>query len=78
MVSLEEGGEKTVEVKVFLVEDCREEVLVIKDEVGLVDGFGREAQERHLIGVRLQHGRGARFEVEGVEVVVLGLVKKSN
>ena len=29
----------------FLVEDCREEVLVIKDEVGPVDGFGGEAQE---------------------------------
>ena len=43
-VSLDEGGEKTVGVKFFLVEDCREEVLVIKDEIGSVDGFGREAQ----------------------------------
>ena len=50
MVSLGEGGEKTVEVKVFSVEDCRKEVLVIKDEVGSVDGFGGEAQEQHLIG----------------------------
>ena len=32
-------------VKVFLVEYCREEVLVTKDEVGSVDGFGREVQE---------------------------------
>ena len=50
MVSLGEGGEKTVGVKVFSVEDCREEVLVIKDEVGSVDGFGGKAQEQHLIG----------------------------
>ena len=26
MVSLGEGGEKTVGVKIFLVEDCREEI----------------------------------------------------
>ena len=32
MVSLGQG-EKAVGVKVFLVEDCREEVLVVKDEV---------------------------------------------
>ena len=44
MVSLRKGGEKTVGVKVFLVEDCREEVLGIKDDVESVDGFGREAQ----------------------------------
>ena len=43
-VSLDEGGKKTVGVKFFLVKDCREEVLVIKDEIGSVDGFGREAQ----------------------------------
>ena len=42
MVSLKEGGKKTVGVKVFLVEDCREEVLMIKDEVGSVNGFGRK------------------------------------
>ena len=66
MVSLGEGREKAVGVKVFLVEDCREEVLVIKDEVGSVDGFGGEAQERRLIDVRIWLGRGTRFEVEGV------------
>ena len=69
MVSLGEGGEKTVGVKVFLVEDCREEVFVTKDEAGSVDGFG-EAQERRLFGVRILRGRGTRFEVEGVEVEV--------
>ena len=46
MVSLVEGGEKTMGVKVFLAGGYREEVLVIKDEVGSADGFGREAQER--------------------------------
>ena len=45
MVSLGNGGEKTVGEKVSLVEDCREEVLMIKDEVGSVDGFGGESQE---------------------------------
>ena len=44
MVSLGQGGEKTVGVKVFLIEEYREEVLVIKDEVGS-DGFGRKVQE---------------------------------
>ena len=44
MVSQREGGEKIVGVKVFLVEDCRKEILVIKDEVASVDGIG-EAQE---------------------------------
>ena len=39
MVSLAEG-EETVGVKVFLAGDCREEVLVIKDEVRSADGFG--------------------------------------
>ena len=42
MVLLGGGGEKTVIVKVFLAGGCRE-VLLIKDEVGSVDGFGREA-----------------------------------
>ena len=46
MISLGEGGEKTVEVKVFLVEDCREEVLLVKDEVRSVDGFGGIVQEK--------------------------------
>ena len=44
MVSLGEGGEKTVGVKVILVEDCREEVLVIKHGIGSVNGFEGEAQ----------------------------------
>ena len=34
-------GEKTLGVKVFLSEGFREEVLVIKDEVGSVYGFGK-------------------------------------
>ena len=51
MVSIGEGGGKTVGVKVFLVEDCSEEVSVIKNEVGSVDDFGGKAQERRLIGV---------------------------
>ena len=41
-------GDKAVGVKVFLARDCREEVLVIMDEVGSVDCFGRKAQERRL------------------------------
>ena len=75
MISLGEREEKTVGVKVFLVEDCREEVLVIKDEVRSVNSFGGEAQERHLIGVRIQCRRGARVEVEEVEVRVSGSSK---
>ena len=43
---------------------------MIKDGVGSLDGFGQEAQEQHLIGVRKRHGRGVRIEVEGVEVEV--------
>ena len=39
MVSRGEGRQKTVGIKVFLIEDCRE-VLVIKDEVGSVNCFG--------------------------------------
>ena len=33
-------GEKTVRIKKILVEDYREEVLVIEEDVGPVDGFG--------------------------------------
>ena len=33
IVSLGEGGQKTMAVKVFLVKDCREEILIIKKEV---------------------------------------------
>ena len=36
--------------------------------VGSVDSFGGEAQERRLIFcAQIRHGRGARFEIEGVE-----------
>ena len=45
MVSLGEGGDKTVGIKAFLAGGCKEKVLVIKDEVGSVDGFVGEAQE---------------------------------
>ena len=45
MVLLGEGGKKTVRVKVLMIEDCREKVLVIKDEVGSVDVFRGIAQE---------------------------------
>ena len=41
-----ERGEKTVGVKVFSVEDCREKILMIKDKIESVDSFGGEAQER--------------------------------
>ena len=44
-----DGGEKTVEVKVFLAECCREEVLVIKDEVESVESFLGEAHELLLV-----------------------------
>ena len=54
MVSLGEGGEMRVGVKIFLVEHCREEVLVIKDELGSVYGFRREAHEQRLTGVRVR------------------------
>ena len=49
MVSLGEGGKKTVGVKVFLAGGCREDVLVNKVEVGSVYCCGREAQERSLM-----------------------------
>ena len=45
MVSLGEKGDERVEVKFFLAGGCREEVLVIKEEVESVEGFGGEAQE---------------------------------
>ena len=43
MVSQGEGRDKTVGVNVFLGRGCKKKVLVIKDEVGSVDGFGGEA-----------------------------------
>ena len=49
---------------------------MIKNGVGSVDGFGREAQEQRLIDVGILRGREARLEVEGVEVVVSGSSKK--
>ena len=61
MVSLGEEGEKTVGVKIYLVKDCKEEVLVIKDEVRSVHGFGGTAQERRSIGVRIRRERRARL-----------------
>ena len=36
-------------IKSFLVGICREEVLVIKDQVRSTDGFGREANEKYLV-----------------------------
>ena len=67
MISLGEKGDERVGVKIFLAGGCREEVLVIKEEVESVKGFG-EAQERCLVfgsGVRCRRG-------EGVEVGVCG------
>ena len=49
---------------------------MIKNEVGSVDGLGRESQEQRLSGVRIRCGRGAKFEVEGVEVRVSGSSKE--
>ena len=60
-----------------MVEDCKKEVLVIKDEVGSVDGLGGQAQERHLIDIRIWRRRGVKFETEGVEVGCQGLVRKN-
>ena len=69
MVSLGEKGEESVGVRIFLAGGCREEVLIIREEVG----FGGEAQERRLVfGTGVQYGRGVRFEVEGVKVGVSG------
>ena len=63
MVSIGEGGEKIIKVKVFLAGACQEDFM-INDEVGSVDGFGVEAQERSLVFcVQIWRGRGARFEV---------------
>ena len=59
MVSLGEKGDERVGVKIFLAGGCREEVLVIKEEVESVDGFGGEAQERCLVfDTEVQCGRG--------------------
>ena len=59
MVSLVEGGDERVGVNIFLAGGCREEVLVIKEEVESVKGFGGKAQERRLVlGTGVRHGRG--------------------
>ena len=58
-------------VKIFLAGSCREKVLVIKEEVGSLEGFKGEALERRLVfGTQIRHGKGARFEVEEVEAEV--------
>ena len=49
---------------------------MVKYEVGSIDGFGGLAQEKCWVGVRIRHGRGARLEVEGVEVGVSGSSKE--
>ena len=46
---------------------------MIKEEVGSVEGFGGETQDRCLVfGTQIRRERGVRFEVEGVEVGVSG------
>ena len=73
IVSLGEEGDERMGVNIFLAKGCREKVLVIKEEVQSIEGFGGEAQERHLVlGTQVQHGRWVGFEVEGVEVGVSG------
>ena len=49
MVSLREEGDERVGVNIFLDGDCREKVLVIKEEVESIEGFRGETQERHLM-----------------------------
>ena len=51
---------------------------MIKDEVGSVDSFGREAQELATLVFceQILRGRRARFEAEGVEVGVSGFSKE--
>ena len=49
MVSLREEGDERMGVKVFLVGRDRENVLVIKEEIRSVEGFGGEAQKRCLM-----------------------------
>ena len=62
MVSLGEGVEMTLGVKVFLAGRCKEEVLVIKDEVGSVDGFGGEAQKQCFVFcTQIRYGRGKKI-----------------
>ena len=58
MVSLGEGGDERLGVKFILAGGCREKLLVIKYEVGSVEGFREKAQERLLVfGTRIQRGR---------------------
>ena len=77
MVSLGEEEDERIGVNIFLAGSCREEVLVIKEEVESVEGLG-EAQKRHLVfGTGVQCGRGIRFKVERVEVGVSGFRRKN-
>ena len=74
--ALEEGGDKTVGVKVFLVGGCREVVLMIKDEVASVYSIGGGGQDwLWMFGVRIRCGRRVRFKVEEVEVELSGFKK---
>ena len=45
MISQGEEGDESVGVTLFLARSYKEKVLVIKEEVGSVEGFGGEAQE---------------------------------
>ena len=49
MVSLGEEGDERMGINIFLAGGCRKEVLVIKEEVESVEGFGGEVQERRLV-----------------------------
>ena len=58
MVSQGKGGDVRVGVKVFFPVSWRQKVLVIKDEVRSLEGFGREAQEQRLeFGTWIRRGR---------------------
>ena len=66
-------------VKIFLAGGCSDTVLVIKEEVKSVEGFGGEAQEQRLVfGIGVPHGCRIRFEVEGVEVGVSGFRREKS
>ena len=78
MVSLGEGGEKTVEVKVFMVEDCREKNLVIKDEVGSVDCFGGKYRSDACSFVyKYNVGGEQSLKLKEYKLWCQGLVKKN-
>ena len=77
MVSLGEEGDERMRVNIFLAGGCREEVLVIKEEVESLEGFGEIQKRRLVLGTGVRRGRGVRFEVEGVEVGVSGFRRKN-